>query len=60
VQGMSFEDTESQLFNVLKDPKQELPLKDEAIVNYLLKEMHKNLKQADAPEEIYSRFNMKI
>ena len=60
VQGMSFEDTESQLFNVLKDPKQELPLKDEAIVNYLLKEMHKNLKQADAPEEIYSRFNMNI
>ena len=60
VQGMSFEDTESQLFNVLKDPKQEIPLKDEAIVNYLLKEMHKNLKQADAPEEIYSRFNMKI
>ena len=59
VQGMSFEDAESQLFNVLKDPKQEFPLEDTAIVNYLLQEMHKNLKQADAPDEMFSRFNMK-
>lgn len=59
VQGMSFEDTKSQLFNVLKDPKQEHPVKDQFIVNYLLHQMYKHLKQSDAPDEIFTRFNVK-
>ena len=59
VQGMSFEDTRSQLYDVLKDPKQEAPFEDPTIVNYLLKEMLQHLKLSDAPEESFGRFGLK-
>ncbi|MDG2475174.1 MAG: sulfatase [Paracoccaceae bacterium] len=59
VQGMSFEDTSSNLFDVLKDPKQQSPKNDPVIVNYLLEEMYQHLKLSDAPEEIFVRFKLK-
>ena len=59
VQGMSFEDTRSQLYDVLKDPKQESPFEDLNIVNYLLREMSQHLKLSDAPEESFGRFGLK-
>ena len=59
VQGMSFEDTRSQLYDVLKDPKQEASFEDPTIVNYLLKEMLQHLKLSDAPEESFGRFGLK-
>ena len=60
VQGMSFEDTKSQLFDVFKDPKQEVPLDDPSIISYLLKEMYQQLKLSDAPEEMFDRFKLKV
>ena len=58
VQGMSFEDTSSQLFNVLNDPQQKEPLDNPEVVNYLLKEMYHHLKVTDAPSEIFERFKI--
>mgnify|MGYP006255499621 FL=1 len=59
VQGMSFEDTRSQLYDILKDPKQDTPFEDSYIINYLGGEMYQHLKLSDAPEEIFIRLKLK-
>ena len=56
---MSLEDTTSQLFNILKDPKQQKPKNDRVVENYLLEEMYQHLKVSDAPVEIFERFKLK-
>jgi len=58
VQGMSFEDTQSLLYDVERDPKQIHPLDDPSLVSYLLKEMSQLMKQADAPSELFERFKI--
>ena len=55
---MSFEDTQSLLYDVEKDPKQIHPLDDPSLVSYLLKEMSQLMKQADAPSELFERFKI--
>ena len=58
VQGMSYEDTKSQLFDISKDPTQENSFEDPIIKKYLLNEMYQLMKQADAPSELFERFKL--
>ena len=59
-QGMDFEDTKTQLYNLEDDPKQENPINDPEIEAKLISEMIHHMNDADAPKEMYSRFNLKL
>ena len=59
-QGMDFEDTKTQLYNLEDDPKQENPINDPEIEAKLISEMIHHMNEADAPKEMYSRFNLEL
>ena len=59
VQGMTFEDIGSQLFDVSIDKEQKFPIDDPEVIKFLLEEMVKLMKQADAPKELFERLNLK-
>ena len=59
-QGMDFEDTKTQLYNLVDDPKQENPINDPEIEAKLISEMIHHMNDADAPKEMYSRFNLEL
>ena len=58
VQGMTFEDTNSKLFNVNSDPRQELELDEPETVRQLVHEMIDLMTKADAPKEMFKRLNL--
>jgi hypothetical protein len=58
VQGMTFEDTNSKLFNVISDPRQELELDEPETVRQLVHEMIDLMTKADAPKEMFKRLNL--
>ena len=58
VQGMTFEDTNSKLFNVHSDPRQELELDEPETVRQLVHEMIDLMTKADAPKEMFKRLNL--
>ncbi|MDD3429671.1 MAG: sulfatase [Oscillospiraceae bacterium] len=49
---------EDLLFDIKNDPQQQQPLENEAIKEKLLLAMAKILKENDAPDEIYFRYNL--
>ena len=59
-QGMSFDNTKTQLYNLDTDPKQENPITDPEIEAKLVAEMIHHMKDADAPAEMYARFNLEL
>ena len=59
-QGMSFDNTKTQLYNLDTDPKQENPITDAEIEAKLVTEMIHHMKGADAPTEMYTRFNLEL
>jgi len=59
VQGMTFEDIGSQLFDVSIDKEQKFPIDDPEVIKFLLEEMVKLMKQADAPKALFERLNLK-
>ena len=60
VQGMSFEDVISLLFDISKDPDQKIELDKPEVINYLLTEMSELMKKADAPQELFERLKLNI
>ena len=60
VQGMSFEDVRSSLFDITIDPDQKIKLDKPEVVNYLLTEMSELMKKADAPQELFERLKLNI
>ena len=59
-QGMSFDNTKTQLYNLDTDPKQENPITNPEIEAKLVAEMIHHMKCADAPAEMYARFNLEL
>ena len=59
-QGMSFDNTKTQLYNLDTDPKQENPITNPEIEAKLVAEMIHHMKGADAPAEMYARFNLEL
>lgn len=57
-QGMSFEDTDSRLYDLKADPGQSTPLNDVAIQDRLKAELVKLMDESDAPGEAYRRFGL--
>ena len=57
---MSFDNTKTQLYNLDTDPKQENPITDAEIEAKLVTEMIHHMKCADAPAEMYARFNLEL
>ena len=57
-QNMNFEDTVTRLYNLKTDPRQEKPIAEPEIEEYLIDEMIRHMCEADAPEELYTRFDL--
>jgi len=58
VQGMGLEDTQTALYDLYADPKQSSPLAAPVVEEKLIKAMADLMHEADAPEELFSRFGL--
>ncbi|WP_282610555.1 sulfatase [Pelagibius sp. Alg239-R121] len=58
VQGMNFEDTQTRLYDLGADPHQENPLDDPETEQRLISAMTQLMREADAPDELFARFNL--
>jgi len=58
VQGMKLEDTKTTLYDLHADPKQSQPLDAPDIEDKLINSMTELMREADAPEELFSRFDL--
>ncbi len=58
VQGMNLEDTKTALYDLHTDSKQNQPLNAPDIEEQMIKAMTGLMQDADAPEELFSRFNL--
>ena len=57
-QGMSFEDTVSRLYDLKTDPGQQTPINDPEILQRLKKSLINLMRNADAPDEAFVRFDL--
>lgn len=57
-QGMNFEDTATRLYDLETDPGQKRPINAPEIAAWLVADMIRHMRDADAPEELYTRFNL--
>jgi len=57
-QGMDFEDTVTRLYDLEDDPRQENPIVAPDIEARLVAEMIGHMREADAPPELYARFDL--
>ena len=60
MQGGGFDDTETVLFDLLADPGQMTPFRDEKIEEYFCLAMENILTAHDAPIELYKRFDLEV
>lgn len=60
MQGGGFEDTHTVLYDLTKDPQQEMPFRDPDIEARLNKKIVQEMKRHDAPQEIYARFGLSV
>ena len=58
VQGMNFEDTQTRLYDLWADPKQTSPINDPKTEARLVAAMIELMQEADAPVELFDRFNL--
>ena len=58
VQGMSFEDTQTRLYDLWADPGQTTPIEDPKTEARLVAAMTQLMHEADAPLELFDRFNL--
>ena len=58
VQGMRYEDTHTRLFDLHTDPRQRSPLDSPEIEQRLMKAMTELMATADAPPELFERFDL--
>ena len=58
VQGLTFEDTETQLYDLHADPRQERRLRDGDVEQRLAHQMAELMHQADAPVEMFDRLGL--
>ena len=58
VQGMNYADTVSRLYDLEKDPRQETPIKAPLKEAELVAAMIALMREADAPAELFTRFDL--
>lgn len=58
VQGMSFEDTQTRLYDLVADPGQNNPLSSPSVEKDLVDAMTRLMREADAPKELFERFGL--
>ncbi len=58
VQGMSYEDTQTRLYDLAADPRQTNPLRPAGVEQDLVEAMTRLMREADAPKELYERFGL--
>jgi arylsulfatase A-like enzyme len=58
VQGMGFADTSTRLYDLEADPGQKQPLDAPKIEDRLKAEMSRLMREADAPSELFTRFDL--
>jgi len=58
VQGMNFEDTQTRLYDLHADPSQTTPLNNPEVEERLVAEMIRLMHAADAPQEMFERFDL--
>lgn len=58
VQGMNFEDTQTRLYDLHSDPEQKTPINNPTIEARLVAEMSRLMREADAPQELFKRFDL--
>lgn len=58
VQGMNFEDTQTRLYDLEKDPRQENPMDAPEIEARLVAALIQQMRDADAPNELFMRFDL--
>jgi hypothetical protein len=58
VQGMNFEDTQTCLYDLWADPRQVSPINDPKTEARLVAAMTDLMHEADAPVELFDRFNL--
>ena len=54
----SFQDTKTILFDTIEDPGQNTPISNPEVEDRLTKEIIQAMKMYDAPQELYTRFNL--
>ena len=60
VQGMTFEDTATRLYDLQSDPRQEIPIQDEKTEDRLATVMTALMQEADAPSELFKRLDLEM
>ncbi|MBT6546025.1 MAG: sulfatase, partial [Rhodobacteraceae bacterium] len=58
VQGMDFADTQTRLYDLHNDPGQTIPIDDPEIEARLVAAMTRLMLEADAPPELFERFDL--
>jgi arylsulfatase A-like enzyme len=58
VQGMSFEDTQTRLYDLHSDPDQTAPIDDPIIEARMIAELTRLMRETDAPPEMFDRFGL--
>lgn len=56
--GLTYEDTVTRLFDLQTDPRQAQPITNHDAETRLVQEMTQLMRQADAPTEMFERFNL--
>lgn len=58
VQGMSFEETETRLYDLYSDPGQTTPIDDPVTETRMIVELTRLMRETDAPPEMFDRFGL--